>query len=392
VTAEQGLNVYLVGGAIRDELLGLTPRERDWVVVGATAEDMLERGFKPVGKGFPVFLHPRTGEEYALARKERKLGHGYTGFVCEFDPGVTLEEDLLRRDLTINAIAKDAHGNLIDPYGGQADLQNRLIRHVSPAFIEDPLRILRVARFSARLDAFGFVVDQGTLRMMQTLSAGTELDHLAAERVWQEIHSALESAAPQRFFLTLHECGALVKLMPELAHAVELEIAGNRVSAADTRSFTALRCAAEVSGDTLIRFGALIHPLEENAWRRLSARLKMPAKWKRFDDLVVDHLPELHQLGCQQQADIVDWIYRVDGYRQPERLAGLLEVAEILIRSASERAAENFANQLPLVRSIFSATHGLSSADLSEKNLRGPDIGRALYKLRCDVAETLSSV
>jgi tRNA nucleotidyltransferase (CCA-adding enzyme) len=208
--------VYLVGGAVRDDLLGIEARERDWVVTGSTPQSLLERGFKQVGSSFPVFLHPRSGEEYALARTERKKGHGYHGFAVDFHPGVSLEEDLARRDLTINAMARDEAGRLIDPYGGRSDLEARVLRHVSPAFSEDPLRVLRVARFAARLSTLGFSVHESTLELMRGISGSGELDHLVPERVWAEMESALGSASPGVFISTLRDCGALKQILPEV--------------------------------------------------------------------------------------------------------------------------------------------------------------------------------
>jgi len=211
-----GSKTYLVGGAVRDDLLGLKAKERDWVVVGATPDEMLNDGFKQVGASFPVFLHPKSGEEYALARTEKKDGHGYHGFNVDFHPGVTLEEDLLRRDLTINAIARDTDGSLIDPFGGQQDIEEKLLRHVSDAFVEDPLRVLRVARFAARFAHLGFKVHESTLALMTEITRSGELQHLAAERVWREIERAMMMDNPSVFVSVLRECGALEVLLPEV--------------------------------------------------------------------------------------------------------------------------------------------------------------------------------
>ncbi|HEV8076962.1 MAG TPA: multifunctional CCA tRNA nucleotidyl transferase/2'3'-cyclic phosphodiesterase/2'nucleotidase/phosphatase, partial [Marinobacter sp.] len=211
------MDIYLVGGAVRDQLLGLPVKDRDWVVVGATPEAMLAQGFRQVGADFPVFLHPKTHEEYALARTERKQGHGYHGFTVYSAPDVTLEEDLKRRDLTINAMAQAKDGNIIDPFGGQQDLQNRLLRHVSDAFAEDPLRILRTARFAARFASQGFSVHPHTLHLMQAMTDAGEVGHLVPERVWQELQRALHETSPVTFFEVLLSCGALPVLLPELA-------------------------------------------------------------------------------------------------------------------------------------------------------------------------------
>ena len=213
------MNVYLVGGAVRDELLGYPVAERDWVVVGATPAELLEQGYTQVGRDFPVFLHPQTREEYALARTERKRGHGYTGFVVHSDPDVTLEDDLRRRDLTVNAIARSVDGTLIDPYGGQADLQARVLRHVSAAFVEDPLRVLRTARFAARYAHLGFRVAAETIALMGEIVASGELEHLPAERVWTELERAFTERHPEVFVSVLRECGALARLLPEV-HAL----------------------------------------------------------------------------------------------------------------------------------------------------------------------------
>src|SRR5210317_2480287 len=208
--------VYLVGGAVRDDMLGLPYKERDWVVTGSTPDELLAEGYRQVGASFPVFLHPKTGEEYALARTEKKEGHGYHGFSVDFHPGVTLEEDLHRRDLTINAIARDENGNLVDPYGGQRDLQQKVLRHVSGAFIEDPLRVLRVARFAARFRRFGFRVHESTMALMREITQSGELRHLVAERVWREIEMAMKTEKPSVFVRVLRECGALEALLPEV--------------------------------------------------------------------------------------------------------------------------------------------------------------------------------
>jgi tRNA nucleotidyltransferase (CCA-adding enzyme) len=210
------MQIFLVGGAVRDQLLGLPVTEKDWVVVGASDEELLAQGFKSVGKDFPVFLHPHTQEEYALARQERKTAPGYGGFSFDTQPSVSLEEDLLRRDLTINAMAQDEQGAIIDPYGGQQDLQARLLRHVSPAFSEDPVRILRIARFSARYHHLGFSIAPETLQLMAAMVDAQEVDHLVPERVWKETSRALQEASPVVYFHVLRSCGALARLMPEL--------------------------------------------------------------------------------------------------------------------------------------------------------------------------------
>jgi len=263
------METYLVGGAVRDELLGYPFTEKDWVVVGARAEDLLAQGYTPVGKDFPVFLHPESKEEFALARTERKQGHGYTGFAVHADPDVTLEEDLRRRDLTINAMARDPDGHLIDPYGGQRDLAARVLRHVSAAFVEDPLRVLRTARFAARYHQLGFTVAAETLALMGEIVARGELAHLPAERVWVETEKALREADPAVYFAVLEACGALPALAPEF---------GGRSEAARGQ----LAAAARTSDDSALRFAALVYGLPPAALDSLCERLKVPRRHREL--------------------------------------------------------------------------------------------------------------
>ena len=258
-----GLEVYLVGGAVRDRLLGLPVQERDYVVVGATAAELRARGFQQVGRDFPVFLHPDTKDEYALARTERKTAPGYHGFTVHADPDVTLEQDLERRDLTINALAQDPQGRLTDPYGGRADLEQRLLRHVSPAFAEDPVRILRVARFAARLEPLGFRVADETLGLMRAMVAAGEVDALVPERVWQELVRALGEARPSRFFEVMRDCGALERLLPELDGLWGVPQPAKWHPEIDTgvHVMMVLDMAARLSDSAEVRFAALCHDL-----------------------------------------------------------------------------------------------------------------------------------
>jgi tRNA nucleotidyltransferase (CCA-adding enzyme) len=257
------MNIYLVGGAVRDQLLGLEVHERDWVVTGATPAQMTAAGYRPVGKDFPVFLHPQSKEEYALARTERKSGHGYAGFEFFTSPETTLEQDLQRRDLTINAMAQADDGTLIDPYKGERDLQRRLLRHVSDAFVEDPLRVLRVARFAARFAGLGFRVARETRELMGQIAASGELDYLVPERVWQETSKALASGHPEVYFQVLHECGALASIMPELERLFGVVQPASHHPEIDTGVHTlmVLQQAAQLSDQTRVRFAALVHDL-----------------------------------------------------------------------------------------------------------------------------------
>jgi len=257
------MQTYLVGGAVRDKLLGLPVQDRDYVVVGATPEQMIARGFKPVGADFPVFLHPETREEYALARTERKAGHGYKGFKVYAAPDVTLEDDLRRRDLTINAMAEDEAGHLVDPYGGAADLRDGLLRHVSEAFAEDPVRILRVARFAARYAPRGFRVADETLALMRSMVKAGEADHLVAERVWAELERALGEERPSAFFWVLRSCGALARLFPEIDRLIGVPQPSQHHPEVDTgvHVMLVLDAAARLSPDPRVRFAALVHDL-----------------------------------------------------------------------------------------------------------------------------------
>ncbi|MBE0622439.1 MAG: multifunctional CCA tRNA nucleotidyl transferase/2'3'-cyclic phosphodiesterase/2'nucleotidase/phosphatase [Burkholderiales bacterium] len=306
------MKIYAVGGAVRDELLGLPVKDRDYVVVGATPEEMTRLGYKPVGKDFPVFLHPKTHEEYALARTERKTARGYKGFQVHAAPDVTLEQDLSRRDLTINAIARDAEGRIIDPYGGTVDLKRGVLRHVSPAFAEDPVRILRVARFAAR---FGFRVAPATLRLMRAMVKAGEADALVAERVWQELAIGLMEAAPSKMFALLRSCGALARVLPELAEAW-----AQRGQYA--RSQRALDYAAARGSAPRARYAVLACALAgleapERELRRMSARLRAPADAADLALLALRHREQI-DLGAKLEAEgIVTLLQACDAWRRP---------------------------------------------------------------------------
>ena len=337
----QGAAVYLVGGAVRDALLAYDAPERDWVVVGATPAMMVAQGLRPVGRDFPVFLHPQTQEEYALARTERKAGHGYQGFQIHAAPDVTLEDDLRRRDLTINAMARGAGGTLVDPYGGQCDLQARRLRHVAPAFVEDPVRVLRVARFAARYHHLGFTVADETMALMRTMVRDGEADHLVAERVWRETERALGERHPEIFFQTLRDCGALARIYPELDRLFGIPQTAKYHPEIDTGVHTlmAMRQAARLSDDTAVRFAVLVHDLGKGLtpkaqWpshrgheqaglapvKALCARLRVPHHYRDLALMVCRwhlHAHKIHQL---RPATIVDMLDAMDVWRRPERL------------------------------------------------------------------------
>jgi len=330
------MQVYLVGGAVRDELLGLPVTERDWVAVGATPLDMERDGFRPVGREFPVFLHPQTCEEYALARQERKTGPGYRGFETQYSPQVTLEEDLLRRDLTINAMARDLDGTLIDPYGGREDLRIRQLRHVSPAFVEDPVRVLRVARFAARFAELGFQVAPETLALMQAMVVNGEVAALVPERVWREMERALNESRPEVFFDTLQDCGALEVVMPEL-----------HWQAADR---DALRAAVTLSREGNVRFAALAGGSSESAVEALCERLRAPNPYRELALMCARLKDRIEAANTLDDAGLLELLDSADALRRPERFERLLRAcaargggmltAEELLRAATAVAAE----------------------------------------------------
>lgn len=306
------MQVYLVGGAVRDKLLGLPIKEQDWVVVGSTAEEMLAAGYQQVGKDFPVFLHPETKEEYALARTERKCGHGYTGFEFNAAPDVTLEQDLLRRDLTINAIAEDSDGNLIDPYNGQQDMQHGFLRHVSDAFVEDPLRVLRIARFNARFAAEGFHVAPDTEKLLTQIVKSGELQHLTPERVWTETQKALKTDYPSSYFAVLQDCGALPVVFPEFA---ELFTDDNMAT---------LQHACLLSKDTAVRFASLCQFIPVEQTQHLTDRLKIQNHIKQLANAVSQWhstYANLTQLTAEQVLTLFNGL---DVWRNPERFDNFL--------------------------------------------------------------------
>lgn len=343
------MKVYLVGGAVRDELLGRPVRERDWVVVGATPQEMADAGYRLVGRDFPVFLHPETGEEYALARIERKTGPGYRGFELRYSPDVTLEDDLRRRDLTINAMARDAEGRLVDPYGGNGDLEARVLRHVSDAFNEDPVRILRVARFLARFEPAGFTLAPETLARMRAMVAAGEVDALVPERVWQETERALGEAAPVAWLRTLRECGALARIFPELDALYGVPQPAEWHPEIDTGLHIelVLEAAAELTPLARIRFAALMHDLGKgrtprSRWprhvgheesgaelvRALCERLRVPADCRELALLAARWHGIAHRAMELRPRTILKLLESCDAFRRPERFRELLVAFE----------------------------------------------------------------
>jgi tRNA nucleotidyltransferase (CCA-adding enzyme) len=397
------MKTYLVGGAIRDKLLGLQPGDRDHVVVGSTPGEMLAQGFKAVGRDFPVFLHPRTGEEYALARTERKSGRGYRGFVVDADPSVTLEEDLARRDFTINAIAQDEDGKLSDPLGGVRDIEARLLRHAGPAFVEDPLRVLRAARFMARFAGLGFTVAPETLALMREMAEGGELAELVPERVWQELSRALRSGTPSAFLRTLRDCGALAQVLPEVDALYGVPQRAEFHPEIDTGTHQEMvsDMAARLSpGDDAIGFAALTHDLgkaltpaevlpkhigHEHAGlaplKALCERLKVPAAHRELAIMACREHLNVHRLDELRDATVLELLTRCDAFRKPERIAQLALVCEADKRGRLGSEDADYPQGRELQR-LHAAVRGVNARDLDEDQLAGPEIGLALKKAR----------
>ncbi|MDT8429383.1 MAG: multifunctional CCA addition/repair protein [Pseudomonadales bacterium] len=355
------MEIYLVGGAVRDRLLGLGRADHDWVVVGATAAEMLAQGYTQVGRDFPVFLHPKTREEYALARTERKTAPGHTGFLIHADPTVTLEEDLQRRDLTINAIAEDSNGKLIDPYGGAQDIANRVLRHVSPAFVEDPLRVLRVARFAARFANLGFSIAPETLGLMQEIAASGELTHLPAERLWQECQKALQETSPATFIRTLRQANALPALLPEVDALFGIPQPAQHHPEIDTGLHTlmVLEQATRLSTDPVVRFAALMHDVgkattEKDNWphhyghehlglpliEAAAKRLRLPKDYLALARHTAAYHLQCHQALQLKASTLLNLLESLDAFRRPHQLQQFLLACE-----ADARGREGYADQ-----------------------------------------------
>jgi len=395
---------YLVGGAVRDRLLGLPVQDRDWVVVGASPQALLDAGYLPVGKDFPVFLHPETREEVALARTERKTAAGYHGFAFHAAPDITLEQDLARRDLTINAMAEDEHGHIVDPYGGQGDLRNKVLRHVSPAFAEDPVRILRLARFAARFA--DFTVAPETVALMRTMVAAGEVDALVAERVWQELSRGLMENKPSRMFEVLRECGALRKLLPEVealfgvpqpeAHHPEIDTGIHLLMVLD-------QCALQHAPLT-VRYACLCHDLgkgttrpeewprhiahetrSEKLARKVSERWKVPSDCRELAELVAREHTHVHQSSGFSAEARLRLLERCDAWRRPERFAELLWACECDARGRLGLENRDYPQRARLLADL-AATQQVDLAAVSAQAIargaQGPAIGKAVQAAR----------
>ena len=397
------MDIYLVGGAVRDRLLGQPAGDRDYVVVGATPDDMLAKGFRPVGRDFPVFLHPKTGEEYALARTERKSGRGHRGFVVDADPSVTLEEDLQRRDFTVNAIAESPDGTLVDPWHGARDLEQRVLRHVGPAFVEDPLRVLRAARFMARFAPLGFSVAPETMALMREVVASGELEHLVPERVWQELVRALASPAPAAFLRTLRDCGALAVVLPEVDALYGVPQRAEYHPEVDTGVHIELVCdmaASLAPGDGVVGFAALVHDLgkaltpddvlpkhigHEHAGlgplRAVCERLKVPAQHRDLARIACREHLNVHRLFELRDRTVHELLVRCDAFRQPARIAQLGLVCEADKRGRAGLQEQPYPQREELLR-LLAAAQTVRAADVAREGLEGPALGEALAKAR----------
>lgn len=403
------MDVYLVGGAVRDALLNLPASERDWVVVGATPESLLALGYEQVGRDFPVFLHPETREEYALARTERKQGHGYTGFVVHCDQAVTLEEDLQRRDLTVNAMARDADGTIIDPFGGQRDLQQRVLRHVSPAFVEDPLRVLRTARFAARYAHLGFQVAPETLALMGDIVAAGELDYLARERVWTELSRALSERSPSVFLHILRDCGALAALLPEVDALFGIPQPEQHHPEIDTGEHVLMTLdqAALMQAPVEVRFALLLHDLGKGITppselprhigheqrgvelvRLVCERLRAPTRFQELAVAVCRYHLLCHQARELRGKTLLRLLRDTDALRRPERFEQFLLACEADARGrlGLEDRAYPQADYLRRARDVAAT---VTAAQFMAQGLEGPAIGRAIEEQQVKLLEAL---
>lgn len=396
------MDIYLVGGAVRDRLLGLPAGDRDFVVVGASAEEMRAAGYRQVGRDFPVFLHPDTGEEHALARTERKSARGHAGFVVHADPSVTLEQDLQRRDFTINAIARRDDGTLVDPFGGAHDIERRVLRHVGEAFVEDPLRVLRAARFMARLAPLGFAIAPQTLALMREMAKSGELSELVPERVWQELSKALRSAMPSAFLRTLREADALRAVLPEVDALYGVPQRADYHPEVDTGTHAELVCdmAAKLApGDDLVGFAALVHDLGK-AWTpadvlprhlmheqrgvapvvALCERLRVPREHRELSVIACREHLNVHRIDELKPATVHDLIARCDGFRKPARIAQLATVCEADARGRAGLADSTYP-QADTLRRLHAIAMSVRSTDIAG-DVQGPAFGEALRKAR----------
>jgi tRNA nucleotidyltransferase (CCA-adding enzyme) len=375
------MQTYMVGGAVRDALLGLPVNDRDWVVVGATPEEMVLAGYLPVGRDFPVFLHPETREEYALARTERKTGRGYHGFAFHADPNVTLEEDLARRDLTINAMAQDEAGRLIDPFHGREDLSRKVLRHVTEAFREDPVRILRLARFAARFADFS--VAPQTLELMRGMVAAGEADALVAERVWQELARGLMEGSPSRMLEVLHDCEALERLLPEVdATPALLEV---------------LDTCAQLQAPLPVRYACLVNKPGEDGVQAaarvkgIAQRLRVPTECSELADVVVREHGDIHRSEALDAAALVRLLERCDAFRKPQRFGDVLLACECDARGRDRKMAKGPYKPRERMSGALHAAQHVSTSTIARRaqaeGLQGPKVGERIHAARVDAVQ-----
>lgn len=401
------MKIYLVGGAVRDQLLNLPVKDKDWVVVGSHAQAMLDMGYQQVGQDFPVFLHPENKQEYALARTEKKQGDGYLGFICQADETVTLEEDLQRRDLTINAIAQDENGDYVDPYQGRADLEKRILRHVSPAFIEDPLRVLRVARFAARFHHLGFTIAAETLDLMKQIAQSQQLNYLTPERIWLETEKALSTQNPQVYFEVLHQTQALNCFLPELEQLWGVPNPKNWHPEIDTGIHTmmALKTAAKLSDDISIRFAVLSHDFgkaltPQAKWPShpghgeagvqvidaVCKRLKVPNQCKDLAKLVSAYHSKVHQLTKLTAKEILILLDKLDAWRKPDRFNDFLTCCQADYQGRlnfSEQAYPQKASML----NYYAICKKVTAQPFVEAGIKGAQIKQAMFDARVEAIE-----
>lgn len=403
------MKIYLVGGAVRDQLLGYPYHDRDWVVVGSTPQAMLDMGYNSIGKDFPVFLNPKTKEEYALARLERKTGYGYAGFQFDTSSSVTLEEDLSRRDLTINAIAQTEGGDIIDPFGGATDIKNKILRHVSAAFSEDPVRILRIARFAARYHHLGFHIASETMALMKNMITSGEVDHLVAERVWQEFEKALSENSPHIFISVLRECGALNKLLPELDTLFGVPQPEKHHPEIDTgiHSLMVLEQASKLSTNKAVRFASLMHDLgkgltPENEWPRHRAhetkglklltavcrRLKVPNAYYELAAITMEYHTHCHRAFELTENTLAKLLEKTDAFRRPERFLHFLICCKADSRGRTGFEQRNYpqANYLDCVLRLANT---VKAKDLISQGFSGIELGKEIKRARVQSILTL---
>jgi len=404
------MNIYLVGGAVRDKLLGIPVKDHDWVITGATPEELLKLNYTPVGKDFPVFLHPETHEEYALARTERKTGTGYHGFQFQTDPEITLEEDVKRRDLTINALAEDDNGQIIDYVGGQADIEQRILRHVSPAFAEDPVRILRLARFAARFAPLGFTIADETMALMKNMVTQGEVNALVAERVWQETMRALSEPSPDVFIEVLRECGALAILFPEIDRLFGIPQPVEHHPEIDTGIHTmmVLQQACLLSDDPVVRFAALTHDLgkgttpkdilphhynhEERGYKlvkKMAKRYKIPNQYRQLAEITARYHTHIHRAFEEKPRTLLKVLNATDAFRKPERFDRFLLAC--IADSHGRPGYEDYDyKQAPFFAKIRDSAAQVDVQAIIKDGFEKEKISEELYKRRLAIIKTIT--